>query len=172
MREKLRVAAYAVCVRDGRLLLARSPVPDGAHEWVLPGGGMEHGEDPLDTVVRELHEETGYRVEVTGLLGIDSARHTLRREGLRGPVDHHGVRIVYEGRVVGGELRNEVNGSTDLAAWHDLDAVPSLTRVRLVDTALALWRERPANGRRALPAEAALPAEPPLPGREAVPPAE
>lgn len=46
MRKRLRVAAYAVCVRDGQLLLARSPAPDGTPEWVLPGGGMEHGEDP------------------------------------------------------------------------------------------------------------------------------
>ncbi|MEV1063480.1 NUDIX hydrolase [Streptomyces sp. NPDC050263] len=147
MRKKLRVAAYAVCVRDGQVLLARSPAPDGTPEWVLPGGGMEHGEDPLDTVVRELDEETGYRVEVTGLLGIDSSRRVFGRDGLSGPVDHHGVRIVYEGRVVGGELRNEVNGSTDLAAWHDLDAVPALVRVGLVDLALGLWRERPADGR-------------------------
>ncbi|MCQ9186174.1 NUDIX hydrolase [Streptomyces sp. IBSBF 2953] len=147
MRQSLRVAAYAVCVRDDRVLLARSPAPGGTHEWVLPGGGMEHGEDPLDTVVRELDEETGYRVEVTGLLGIDSFRASSPRAGLHGPVDHHGVRIVYEGRIVGGELRNEVNGSTDLAAWHDLDAVEGLTRVRLVDVALGLWRERPVDGR-------------------------
>ncbi|USQ88354.1 NUDIX hydrolase [Streptomyces phaeoluteigriseus] len=151
MREKLRVAAYAVCVRDGQLLLARSPAPDGTPEWVLPGGGMEHGEDPHDTVVRELEEETGYLVEVTGLLGVDSARRTFRRGVLRGPVDHHGVRIVYEGRVTGGELRHEIGGSTDLAAWHDLTAVPELTRVRLVDVALRLWRERPVNGRVSVP---------------------
>ncbi|MFD5267423.1 NUDIX hydrolase [Streptomyces sp. NPDC058335] len=154
MRKKLRVAAYAVCVRDGQLLLARSPAPDGTPEWVLPGGGMEHGEDPHDTVVRELEEETGYRIEVTGLLGVDSSHRTFRQGGLRGPVDHHGVRIVYEGRVTGGELRNEIGGSTDLAAWHDLTAVPELTRVRLVDVALKLWRERPVNGRVSVPPEA------------------
>ncbi|MGW2044450.1 NUDIX hydrolase [Streptomyces sp. NPDC001858] len=147
MRKSLRVAAYAVCVRGGQILLARSPAPDGTPEWVLPGGGMEHGEDPLDTVVRELDEETGYRVEVTGLLGIDSFRNVSRRDGLRGPEDHQGLRIVYEGRIAGGELRYEVNGSTDLAAWHHLDAVPDLVRVGLVDIALALWRERPAAGR-------------------------
>ncbi|MEU5768704.1 NUDIX hydrolase [Streptomyces asoensis] len=173
MRQKSRVAAYAVCVRDGQLLLARSPAPDGTPEWVLPGGGMEHGEDPLDTVVRELDEETGYRVEVTALLGIDSSRHVFPREGLRGPVDHHGIRIVYEGRVTGGELRYEVGGSTDLAAWHDLDAVPALTRVRLVDIALAMWRERPADGRVSVPAPAvpAPPASPPSSATETAGPA-
>ncbi|MEU2422479.1 NUDIX hydrolase [Streptomyces sp. NPDC007851] len=148
MREKLRVAAYAVCVRDGQILLARSPAPDGTPEWVLPGGGMDHGEDPYDTVRRELMEETGYRIEVTGLLGIDSFRQRFARgTALSRTTDHHGVRIIYSGEVVGGELRHEVNGSTDMAAWHDLDAVPDLRHIRLVDVALRLWREKPAAGR-------------------------
>lgn len=152
MLRKLRVAAYAICVRDGQVLLARSPGPGGVPEWVLPGGGTEHGEDPHDTVVREVEEETGYRVEPTALLGVDSNRLTRpSRVGpgrlLRRTVDHHGVRLVYEARVTGGGLRFEVGGSTDLAAWQDLDAVPGLTRVPLVDAGLRLWRERPPAGR-------------------------
>ncbi|MEG3632067.1 NUDIX hydrolase [Streptomyces poriticola] len=149
MRQKLRVAAYAVCVLDGRILLARSPGPGGVPEWVLPGGGMEHGEDPFDTVVREVAEETGYRIDVSGLLGVGSLRLVRRRRrGLFArSVDHHGVQIMYEGNVVGGELRAEVGGSTDLAAWHDLSEVSGLNRVPLVDIALRLWRERPAAGR-------------------------
>ncbi len=150
MRNKLRVAAYAICVRDGQILLARGPSPDGTLEWMLPGGGMEHGEDPYDTAVREVEEETGYRIELTGLLGVDSVLRGVRRRFGR-TVDHHGVRLVYEGRVIGGELRNEVGGSTDLAAWQDLSTVPGLTRVGLVDTGLALWRQRPAAGRAAFP---------------------
>ncbi|KES05711.1 NUDIX hydrolase [Streptomyces toyocaensis] len=140
------MAAYAVCVRDGQLLLARSPGPGGVPEWVLPGGGMEHGEDPYDTVRREVEEETGHLVEVTGLLGVHSTRRTFPGRFGRA-VDHHGVRLLYEARVTGGELRNEVGGSTDLAAWQPLDAVPGLVRIRLVDIALRLWRERPATGR-------------------------
>lgn len=134
-------------VRDGQLLLARSPVPGGPSEWVMPGGGMEHGEDPYDTVRREVEEETGYLIEVTGLLGVGSFRGTLPGRGLRRPADHHSVQLVYEGRVTGGDLRNEIGGSTELAAWQPLDAVPGLVRVRMVDIALRLWRERPAAGR-------------------------
>lgn len=140
VRQKLRVAAYAVCVRDGQILLARSPVRGGPPEWVLPGGGMEHGEDPYDTVRREVAEETGYRIEVTGLLGVDSARWMFPRTVRRRAVDQHSVRIIYGGQVTGGELRDEVGGSTDLAAWQDLAAVPALNRIRLVDIALGLWR--------------------------------
>ncbi|MEU5083836.1 MULTISPECIES: NUDIX hydrolase [Streptomyces] len=146
MRRNLRVAAYAVCVRDGHLLLARSPTPGGTPEWVLPGGGMEHGEDPYDTVRREVTEETGYRIEVTGLLGVHTRRFVGDpRVGRRR--DHQSLRIFYAGEVTGGELRPEVGGSTDFAAWHDLAAVPGLVRVPMVDIGLRLWRERPPHGR-------------------------
>ncbi|MEU7060338.1 NUDIX hydrolase [Streptomyces sp. NPDC046197] len=148
MRRNLRVAAYAVCVRDGNLLLARGRDDSGAPEWTLPGGGMEHGEDPCDTVLREVTEETGYRIEVTGLLGVDSRVRRFRRSLGRG-VDHHALRIVYAGRIAGGELRHELGGSTDMAAWHPLGEVRSLHRVGLVDVALGLWRDRPPTGRAA-----------------------
>ncbi|MFZ4155707.1 NUDIX domain-containing protein [Streptomyces pseudogriseolus] len=157
MRRTLRVAAYAVVVRDGQLLLARSRDENGVAEWVLPGGGMEHGEDPYDTVRRELEEETGYLVEVTAFLGVDSSRRTLTGR-FRRPADHHALRLIYEARVAGGELLPqsrlrstggtpiEIGGSTELAAWQPLDAVPGLVRIGLIDTALRLWRERPAEG--------------------------
>ncbi|MGW6015845.1 NUDIX hydrolase [Streptomyces sp. NPDC055210] len=145
MRKELRVAAYAVCVRDGRMLLARWVARDGSRRWTLPGGGMDHGEDPYDTVIREAEEETGYTVEPLTLLGVDSILRTYPRRV--GAADFQGLRIVYEARVTGGELRHEADGSTDMAAWHALDEVPALERVGLVDVGLALWRERPGPGR-------------------------
>jgi 8-oxo-dGTP diphosphatase len=145
MRKTLRVAAYAVCVRDGQILLARW-IDGDRREWTLPGGGMDHGEDPHDTVLREVDEETGYRIEVTGLLGVRSVRFPSRRRFGR-TVDRHHVGLMYEARVTGGELRFEVGGSTDMAQWHDLDAVPGLKRVPQVDFGLRLWRERPVTGR-------------------------
>ncbi len=140
------MAAYAVCVRDGRMLLARLVARDGSKRWTLPGGGMDHGEDPYDAVIREAEEETGYAVEPVALLGVDSIRRTHpRRFGTT--ADFQGLRIVYEVRVTGGELRHETDGSTDMAAWHPLEEVPALERVGLVDVGLTLWRERPAVGR-------------------------
>ncbi|MFJ2442725.1 MULTISPECIES: NUDIX hydrolase [unclassified Streptomyces] len=147
MNQELRVAAYAVCVRDGRILLARwISSSDGGRHWTLPGGGLDHGEDPLDAAVREVEEETGHVAEMTALLGVDSIRRRYPRE-LGTFADFQGLRIIYEGRVTGGELRPEAGGSTDLAAWHDLEAVEDLERVELVDLGLKLWRERPAVGK-------------------------
>ncbi|MFD7016732.1 NUDIX hydrolase [Streptomyces sp. NPDC059161] len=154
MNKELRVAAYAVCVRETagvqEILLARWVGRDGAKRWTLPGGGMDHGEDPVDTVVREADEETGYAVEPVRLLGIDSInRRYPRKLGMF--ADFQGLRIVYEGRITGGELRHETNGSTDLAAWHPLAEVAALDRVELVDTGVELWRSRPLLGRVSVP---------------------
>lgn len=55
-----RLAAYAVCVEDGRVLLARYVSPQGEGTWwTLPGGKVEHAEDPFEAVTREVAEETG-----------------------------------------------------------------------------------------------------------------
>ncbi len=140
--QRQRVAAYAVCVRAGRVLLARWVPLDGSPpRWTMPGGGIDHGEDPYDAVIREVREETGYEFRPTRLLGMDSLRLT-DDDGAA----FHGLRVVYTGEIVGGELRYEVGGSTDRAEWFDLDAVTELDRVGLVDTALALYRDRPATG--------------------------
>ncbi|WP_336086352.1 NUDIX hydrolase [Nocardia sp. SSK8] len=150
MKQELRVAAYAVCVRESEgvaeILLARWIAPDGSKQWTLPGGGMHHGENPITTAIREVTEETGYTAEPITLLGIDSMNRRYPRP--HGEfADFHGLRIVYEAHITGGELRNETNGSTDLAAWHPIADITLLDRVDLIDTAIELWRTRPPLGR-------------------------
>ena len=129
-----RVAAYVVCVRDGELLLTRWISPTGPL-WSLPGGGLDHGEHPRDAAVREVEEETGYTAELDALLTVDSI-HLPPTD--RHPDDFHGIRIIYAGRVVGGDLRHEVGGSSDRAAWFPLAEVSELPRVSLVDVALSV----------------------------------
>lgn len=136
----LRVGAYAVCVRDGAVLLARLIGSD----WTLPGGGLDHGEDPRDGAIREVEEETGYRVELRRLLTVESFRRMLDRPG--GPVDHQAICVIYTAEVVGGELRDEIGGSTDTAAWVRLEDVPGLSRGGLVDVGLAVAGYLPASG--------------------------
>lgn len=44
----------------------------GSHKWTLPGGRMEMGESPIEALIREVREETGYHVEVGDLIGVYS----------------------------------------------------------------------------------------------------
>ena len=141
-----RIAVYVVC-RDeqNRILLTHLDLPGlPAHDaWTLPGGGMEWGERPEDTAVRELDEETGLRAELGPVIGIWSdwlqAHETVR--GTPG----HAVGILFEGRRVEGELRTDFpDGSTDGAAWFGPEEVAALQRVPLVDFALGLVVDRSA----------------------------
>ncbi|RLV51247.1 NUDIX domain-containing protein [Nocardioides mangrovicus] len=128
------MAAYAVITDERGMLLAHWR-EHGASAWTLPGGGIDWGEDPADAVVREVREETGYEVVVEALLGIQSRVLTAAQRLLPGEPAQHQVRIVYRCRVVGGELRDEVGGSTDTAGWFALDAIEDLERVSQVDYA-------------------------------------
>ncbi|GMM97246.1 NUDIX hydrolase [Microbacterium luteum] len=137
----MRVAAYAVIVDDGRLLLAHW-IEGRRAAWTMPGGGLEPGEDPERAARREVREETGYRVDIDELLGIHSRVIPEGRrlaDAARGPL--HTLRIVYRAHVTGGRLRNEVDGSTDRAEWFPMRTVRNLQRVRLVDIALRMAGE-------------------------------
>jgi 8-oxo-dGTP diphosphatase len=109
-----RAAAYGVCrTADGRVLLTRGS-DAGAFPgvWSLPGGGIDHGEHPDDTVVREFAEETGLAVRITGVRTVlaDLAR-------LPDGLIEHTDRILYDVEVTGGALRHEAVGTSDLAEW-------------------------------------------------------
>lgn len=65
----LSIGATAAVLDGDRLLLTRR---SDNGEWCLPGGGMDPGERPAETAVREVLEETGLVVRVTDLLGVYS----------------------------------------------------------------------------------------------------
>jgi 8-oxo-dGTP diphosphatase len=59
----------AAIVRHSRVLAARRTAPsEAAGRWELPGGKVETGEDPTAALEREVAEELGCAVEVTGWL--------------------------------------------------------------------------------------------------------
>ena len=144
VRRVTRVSAYAVCLDSAeRLLLCRiSPgytVEDDG-KWTLPGGGLEHGEEPRDGAIRELAEETGYVGELAELLEVDSwARRIAETDGTQ--TDYHGIRILYRCRIVSGELRPETSGSTDDARWFDLRELSRTPVVDLVRVAAERLRQ-------------------------------
>lgn len=141
-----RLAAYAVCITDGRVLLAHYVSPQGGTNWTLPGGGVEHGEDPFDTVIREVAEETGYDAEVERLLGVDSRVIPVAELRLPGPLAHQNVGIFYRVRITGGQLRPEPNGETAESVWTPIHGVAHLRRSSLVDVGITLAQALPATG--------------------------
>lgn len=133
----LRVAAYAVVERRGRLLLTHWR-RGHMHGWTLPGGGLESGEDPRDAVVREVFEETGLEARVGKLLGVDS-RIMVREEAPEGiDPELHTIRIVYRASVKEAPLQHEIDGSSDEARWVPVREVRALRTLSLVQTGMRM----------------------------------
>lgn len=143
---RLRLAAYALCERDGAVLLCRlSSSERAAGRWMLPGGGLDFGEAPDEGVLRELDEETGLQGEVRELVGVVS--HLWPPGITPDGRSLHAVGILYRVDIAGGELRDEPEGgSTDRAAWIP---VAELADLPLTVTGAALLARAGLMNRRA-----------------------
>jgi 8-oxo-dGTP pyrophosphatase MutT (NUDIX family) len=135
---EVRVAAYALCQRDGRLLLVRaSALTEIAGWWFLPGGGLEFGEEPVDAVLRELVEETGLRGSNPVLLGVLSDVRR-RRSGRKVQT----VRVVFSVSVPGGDLVSEMHGTSDEARWVPLGELEHYDLAPYVVRAIDAYAEK------------------------------
>ncbi len=133
-RQITRIAAYGLVLQHQRILLCRlsEQLPIDAGYWTLPGGGIDFGEDPVNAMMREVNEETGLIVKPRGLAGISSFHEENEDRAF------HGIRIMYYAEFIGGTLRNELDGSTDLCAWWSLDEARALPLVDLTEIGLDL----------------------------------
>jgi 8-oxo-dGTP pyrophosphatase MutT (NUDIX family) len=135
---RTRVASYALCLDPGqRILLCRiAPhIKDGGW-WTLPGGGIDFGEHPEATAIRELEEEAGLTGVVERLAGVDSRRYGA--EETAAGEELHAFWIVYSVAVTGGTLRDELEGSTDTCAWFGRQEAEALPLVDLARFGLEL----------------------------------
>jgi 8-oxo-dGTP diphosphatase len=131
-----RIAAYAVC-RDpvNQVLLVRHSARSGTPGvWSLPGGAVDHGENPRDTVVRETAAETGLSVAVARLIDVYADMRSLPHRG----VTIHTDRLLYEVTVRGGSLIDRVGQPTDVARWVSLEEAARLPLRPFTSVALAL----------------------------------
>lgn len=127
------VPSVVAIVRDqsGRVLLIHKT---DNNLWALPGGGHEVGETIVDTVVREVKEETGYDVEVEAITGTyTNPRHVMAYDD--GEVRQQ-FSIAFRARLIGGDAQTSSESSE--VVWvrpEEIDALdmhPSM-RMRIQD---------------------------------------
>lgn len=122
------VAASAVVVDEAGALLLTQRTDSG--NWALPGGALELGESIADCVAREVREEAGLNVEVTGMVGIyTDPRHVIAYDD--GEVRQQ-FNICLTARVLSGQL-GKSDESSDIAfiAPGELDGLPIHATQRL-----------------------------------------
>ena len=139
-----RVGCYAWIERDEHVLLAHwggYTRADGRHIrpcWTLPGGGLEPHETCEQAAVREVAEESGYAVRLTGFLGTGTTMIATPDRAMATDRPMMLVQLVYSAEIADGDLRAETDGSTDDVRWVPLADLSSLPCASLVGVALDL----------------------------------
>ena len=96
-----------VCIQDSHVLMVNE-VDNGINCWNQPAGHVEYGESLENAAIREALEETGYRVQLTGIQGI--------YQGLHSTQGTHYVRICFTADAI--ELTNaELDSDIIEAKW-------------------------------------------------------
>jgi ADP-ribose pyrophosphatase YjhB (NUDIX family) len=118
MSQRKPEAGCGAAIRDdqGRLLLQQRLREPEALAWGLPGGKIDFGERAETTAVREIEEELGIQIELTGLACIAETIHA--GDG------RHWVAPVYEARIVSGEPRLMEPEKHGGWGWFALNALP------------------------------------------------
>lgn len=111
---------------QGRLLLFHHTYRR-SHPWGMPGGWMSKGESPLETLEREVHEESGLQVRAERLALIGVTRDRPKFE------------FVVCGKLVGGTF--QASREVDQMGWFAPDQYPALAPFH--QHILQQWRDQP-----------------------------
>jgi len=93
-----RVVCEAVCIRDGRILLAKGNRGFTKDLWTLPGGFVRFGEHPADALRREIREELGVDASIGECLAM--------RSKLGKPSRLHWLLFFYRAEIIGEPVAN------------------------------------------------------------------
>lgn len=68
--EGIVLVASVTILNHDQVLIIKETKPNARDKWNFPSGRMEYGEDILHTARREVREETGLEVNLTGTTGV------------------------------------------------------------------------------------------------------
>ncbi len=106
------IAAGGVIEQEGKYLLIQEAMEDIRGKWNLPAGRLDPGETVSEAAKREIYEECGFSVELTGVCQIGSWKL----------VDNIAIGIIFSTKIVGGEINFNPDEIMD-AKWFTYDEI-------------------------------------------------
>ncbi|ULL17780.1 NUDIX domain-containing protein [Paenibacillus sp. H1-7] len=123
MQTYTHIGVYGILVRDHQVLLVQKARGPHIHKWDFPGGSIEFGEEPYETLKREFAEETGL-TDIAGIIRKASS-YTLIYPSRETELEHlHHIGIIYDVEASSGleKLRSDGDGQDSLGArWIRLE---------------------------------------------------
>lgn len=122
-KHESHLGVYAIILSDDRqkILLVKKALGCYTGLYDLPGGGMDEGELPEDTLKREILEETGCRVTSYKQAGTVAFLHPFIKSDEHITLRHLG--IIYLSHAVGEPLSTPAGGDSAGCEWLSLDAL-------------------------------------------------
>lgn len=115
-----KIDVRGAVIRDDKILLVKERM-DG--KWCMPGGWVDVGESPAESVAREVVEESGFVVKPVKAIAIYDANRTGRPLSL-----YHAFKIIFRCEIISGQATPSFE--TEEVAFFDFDRLPELSQNR------------------------------------------
>lgn len=118
--------AGAIIEKSGKFLLIKETKPSAKGKWSHPAGWIEVGENVLDSVKREVLEETGYDFMPVNLLGIYAL--------IAGEGGHnvHAIKIIFTGKIYEKPVADLADDSSEVK-WFSPEEIYAMDEKTLRD---------------------------------------
>jgi ADP-ribose pyrophosphatase YjhB (NUDIX family) len=127
-----KVGVGVLVIEEGKLLLVQRVMKPEIGKWSIPAGYLDYGEDPRETAVREILEETNLAVDITGLVDVYYNPEVAAQGGAS-------IFILYSARVIGGTLK--AGDDAQAASFFGPDELPELAFTSTLQAVKTIWQQ-------------------------------
>ena len=121
MYQKKHIGCYGLIIGENKIVLIKKSKGAYTGKLDLPGGTIEHGETPEETVKREIMEEVGCAVSKMELFDATSCNIIWYCEKKKEEENLHHIGIIYKIEICSDNLKTGEDGYDSLgSAWYEI----------------------------------------------------